>query len=235
MNSVMRASIFTIFSILLASVSIGQSKLNLVNGKVYEGKVVSETDLSLNFEEYKKNGKPLVHEYTKNRIFSVVTDGKERVVYRQDSIAGNTMSRNQVRMLMYGEQDAYKNFKTLKHFGIGFGTSLAISLYDTYEFSTYEYTCGNVARIMTPGAFKRSPSMVSVLSPLLVSVVTVMIKTRIHQHQVSDLTYLANEKYAEGFNRVKKSKRFFSVLKGSLAGVGVGLISYNAFKFEACE
>ena len=224
MNTLAR---ITLFLVLLITVSInGQDKLLLLNGRVDRGKVLEETEGRLKFQVYKNGGATKLIEYEKYRLFSWTNiEGQEKVFYQKDTLIGNFFSENQMRMYIYGERDAYANYQSSQHFLVGYTIGLSVSLFDTYAFK--EGVCANGMPV-APGFFKRTPSIGPILVPFGVTIGAGLFKSKIKKEDVSDVTFLANEQYLEGFNRVKRFKKIRNYLLGSMAGVATGLIGYYA-------
>ena len=219
-NVIIVFSIFFFSSIQL----IAQDKILLLNGKSYEGKFLSKSEDLVNFNFEKKSGKVKPFSFEMNRVYSVTKEGdKESVLYKTDTTIYNYYSKNEMRMFIYGESDAYKRFKVKKTFAVGFAIGLGVSIYDTYLSGGY--VCDNGTQV-SGGLFKRQPSLAQIIIPFIVPIVTGAIKPKMKAKHASDPTYLMNQQYIDGFKKVRRFKRIKSSLLGTLAGVAVGMVGY---------
>jgi len=207
-----------------SSQTLAQDKILLLNGKSYEGKFLSKSEDLVNFNFEKKSGKVKPFSFEMNRVYSVTKQGKEEsVLYQTDTTIYNYYSKNEMRMFIYGEEDAYKRFKVKKTFAVGLAVGLGVSMYDTYLSSGYTCNDGNP---VSEGFFKREPSLAQIIIPFIVPIVTGAIKPKMKARHASDATYLMNQQYIDGFKKVRRFKRIKSSLLGTLTGVAVGMIGY---------
>jgi hypothetical protein len=229
-NIPMKISFPLLFVIcLLAPFSLmGQDKVNLMNGKILEGTLDSLGEYQIKFEAKGKKGK-IYETYIENyRIFSVITaNGKETVLYQQDSSLGNLLKAEDMRYHIAGEQDAYKNYKPVGNMVLGFGLGVGVSLFDTYSFT--EDTSIQVSK----GFFNASPGFSHLVFPLVYTMVSGFIRTQLDINNVTDKNNLNSEYYIEGFARTARYKRVIRALISSVSGCVVGLVTYGvaqAFK-----
>jgi hypothetical protein len=110
---------------------MAQDTLNLLNGKKL---VVKSIELSGNRISYRLLDKPdKIRHADPENVFSVsYRDGSERVVYRKDSLDPLEMSENDMRMFVYGEQDARKFYRNYEIHGFGFAAGVASGLFGFY-------------------------------------------------------------------------------------------------------
>lgn len=207
------------FSVLLTLLSFAlktsaQDQILLLNGKSFEGKYLSKSEDLVNFNFINKSGKVKPYSFENNRVYSFTKEGEEEVVvYRKDTSVYHFYSQYEMRMFIYGEKDAYERFKVTRPWLTGFAIGLGVSLYDTY--------------LEDEGLFKRQPSLAQFIVPFVVPIVTGAIKPKMRAKFASDPTFLANEFYIEGFDKVRRFKRVKSSLFGTLCGVAVGIVSYS--------
>lgn len=207
---------------------MGQDKLNLMNGKILEGTLDSLGEYQIKFEAIGKKGR-IYETYIENyRVFSVITaNGKETILYQQDSSLGNLLKPDDMKFHIYGEQDAYKNYKPIGNMVLGFGLGIGVSLFDTYSFN--EDTSINISK----GFFNASPGFSHLVFPLVYTMVSGFIRTQLDIHNVSDKNNLNSEYYIEGFARTARYKRVIRALLSSASGCIIGLATYGvaqAFK-----
>jgi len=216
---------------LFANVTLAQDKLLLTNGHVERGKLLADSNGVYQFQIYKNGGKTKLISFEEYRVFSKYDiQGNEKVVYQQDSAIGNFLTVNEMRMYIYGQRDANQNFNAGPHFMLSYVAGLSFSIFDTYSFSGYDYLCPNglTTTHVSSGPFHSEPTVSQILIPFVFAVGSTLIKSKIKKEHVSDIAYLSNEQYIEGFKKVKKFNKLRNVFIGSIAGVATGLIGYYA-------
>lgn len=203
----------------IAVQTFGQDKIQLMNGKVLRGKLGTEYDGYYDFDFYKNGGKVKSMELTKYRMFSYTnSSGEETILYRQDTLMGNFFTPNEMKMFVYGERDAFNNFKSTGWFLTGLGLGFGAAILDTYDFQ------GN------GGFFAISPSIVPIAVPFVVTIGAGLFKTKVRKEYAADVNFLASEHYIEGFQKITKVKKLKNALFGSIIGVGSGLLLYSIAK-----
>ncbi len=210
--------------LLFFAVSVhAQDKILLLNGKSYEGKFLDSSPELVNFNFINKKGKVKPFSFESIRVYSFAKTGEpETVLYKRDTTIYHYYTPDQMRMFIYGEQDAYTRFKAYRPFISGFIAGFGISLYDTYLDGSY--TCKGVE--YSGGFFKREPSLAQFVVPFVVPIVTGAIKPKMKPKYASDTAFLTNEYYIEGFKKVRRFRRVKSALLGSLIGVATGMLGY---------
>ena len=210
--------------ILILAVSVqAQDKILLLNGKSYEGKFLGNSPELVNFNFINKRGKVKPFSFESIRVYSFTKAGEpETVLYKRDTTIYHYYTPDQMRMFIYGEQDAYTRFKAYRPFISGFIAGFGISLYDTYLDENY--VCDGVE--YSGGFFKREPSLAQFVVPFVVPIVTGAIKPKMRARYASDTAFLTNEYYIEGFKKVRRFRRVKSALLGSLVGVAAGMLGY---------
>lgn len=210
-------SLFTVFLALLFSIQVfGQDKVQLLNGKVLRGKLIKEYEDYFDFQYYKKGGKIKTLELTKYRMFSYSnSEGVETVLYKRDTLMGNFFTKNEMKMFVYGERDAFNNYKSTTLFLTGATFGFTSVLFDTYDFDP------------GGGFFKRTPSIFPIVVPLAVTIGAGAFKTKVRKEYAADVNFLASEHYIEGFQKIAKVKKVKNAFLGSVVGVGSGLLVYS--------
>ena len=195
-----------------------QDQVLLLNGKKLEGQItkLDESEITINF--LKKNGKSQEAIVEVYRIFSYQKDGKESVLYEQDTVIGNFLTQEEMRYFILGQQDADAGYKS-RAFGIGAGLiGAGVIILDSQDTDT-------------AGAFDREPGgLFPIAYPFLSIVISRFTTVRIRLETVSDPAYLSQEYYIVGYERTARSKKVFTTLKGSVAGVLIGLGTYVVAK-----
>ena len=205
---------------------VAQDKIQLMNGKVLRGKLKAEFDDYYNFEYYKNGGKTKSMELSKYRIFSKTdAQGVESILYKQDTLMGNYYSENEMKMYIYGQRDAFKSYKGTPMFVSTFAIGFMSVLVDTYEFEE-----GNSC---PPGFFNRTPSIGPIIVPFALTIGAGLLKSKIRREHAADVSFLSNEYYISGFQKVSKVKRVKNAFFGSVAGVVSGFIAYS-FAHQDC-
>ena len=196
-------SLFFINLFLLVSL-FSQNEIHLLGGKILTGEIQSIHGDSIIFKLSKKN-KPIVLETS--RVYSVLDkDKKETVLYKQDSTIGNYYTVEEMRMHVYGKQDAWKGVRpkvlpalTFLVSSIGgflIGDSFVVL---AVPFATY-------------------------LGSLLFSGPVVFVNT------VRDPAFLESQPYLDGYATVSKTKKNSRALLGSISGTIVGVSAFQLTK-----
>ncbi|CAG5078667.1 hypothetical protein [Parvicella tangerina] len=211
--------LITLLALLMVLPSMAQDKIQLMNGKVLRGKLGAETEDYFKFDYYKKGGKVKSMELVKYRIFSHTNSaGEETILYKRDTLMGNFYSKNEMKMFVFGERDAYNNYKSNGWLVTGIGLGFTSVLMDTYDFEP------------NGGFFKRTPSIFPIAVPLVVTIGAGVIKPKVRKEFAADVSFLSSEYYIEGFQKIAKVKKLKSALLGSVIGVGSGFLVYALAK-----
>ena len=206
-----------------------QEKVNLLNGKVLEGTIQSTEDEKITMMVNEKKGK-VYDTYLENyRVFSIITsDGKENIIYKQDSSIGNFLEPKDMNFYIKGEQDAYKNYRPIGTMIIGTTLGLGLGIFDTYVFND-DPTTPNVNE---KGMFKvDSPGYLMFVYPFIYTVLAgIAPRPQLDIHNITDRNNLNSEHFIQGFARVARYKRTIRALIFSAVGSAIGLGSYYIFK-----
>lgn len=222
-----------ILTLLIFSMAIkmanSQEKVNLLNGKVLEGTIQSTEDEKITMMVNEKKGK-VYDTYLENyRVFSIITsDGKENIIYKQDSSIGNFLEPKDMNFYIKGEQDAYKNYRPIGTMIIGTTLGLGLGIFDTYVFND-DPTTPNVNE---KGMFKvDSPGYLMFVYPFIYTVLAgIAPRPQLDIHNITDRNNLNSEHFIQGFARVARYKRTIRALIFSAVGSAIGLGSYYIFK-----
>ncbi len=193
---------------------MAQDKILLLNGNVINGSI---TDTNSIYVEYKKakNNKP--GKIEKYRVFSIVyPDGSETVHYKEDSLIGNYFTEHQMRMFLYGEQDAQKGYKAPLNFTgsilVGAASGFLFPFTITKNPNTPTESVTNISGFFMP------------IAPVIFCVFTGAKWIKMNRNTVSNKLYLSEETYVRGYDRVARNKRIQNAMLGSLAGMAVGIL-----------
>ncbi|MBL4593395.1 MAG: hypothetical protein JKX68_06220 [Flavobacteriales bacterium] len=191
-------NILFILAICLLSISAnGQDKLLFLNGKTLEGKLIEKTNYEFTFKS--KNDKQFIID--KYRVFSYTQNNKESIVYEFDTLSGNFLKVQDMKMFVYGERDAHQTFKPR------FTNILGLAI-------------GGAAGFL----MHKDQSFVYIPVPLVYTGVTLLFPTRVKQKKITDTQYIKEDEYLRGYERIARSKRTQGALKTSLLGMGVGFL-----------
>lgn len=193
-----RVNILLILGIFLFSIHVnGQDKLLFLNGKELKGKLIEKTNYEFTFKN--KNDKQFIID--KYRVFSYTQNNKESIVYKFDTLSGNFLKMEDMKMFVYGERDAQLTFKPRLTNGIGFAV-------------------GGAAGYM----MNRDQSIVYLPVPLVYTAITLLFPTKVKQDKLADPRYLNEDEYLRGYERIARGKRTQGALKSSIFGLGVGFL-----------
>ena len=193
---------FLLFTLLLScAVSVfAQDELLFLNGKELKGEMLNVTNYEITFKDVKGN-EMAIDNY---RVFSCHKNNKETLIYKYDTLEGNFLKDQDMRMFVYGERDAYSSYHS--RFSNIFG--LAIGGFAGYFMH-------------------HDQAFIYAATPLLYTTITLVFPTTVKQKRLNDLQYLKEDEYLRGHERVARSKRTQNALKSSVIGMGAGfLISF---------
>lgn len=185
----------------------GQDSLFLMNGDILTTQILDtlpETVYCLHPKPTKKDPERKLL-LDRERIFSIrYANGKERVFYTHDTMAGNFFTVPEMRNFVNGEQDADKYHRSRLEFwlgfGIGLGSGAVIPHYGGYFFSylpTFAYT----GALLIPIIKVKAPNY----------------KIRSQPHP---------DVYLIGYERIARKKKMVSGLKGAVLGLAAGSLIY---------
>ena len=132
------------------------------------------------------------------QIYSLkFADGHEKLLYRQDSLAGNEFTSGEARLYMVGQRDAGKGYRSRLVTGMGAvvgASSVVIGL--------------------------------KILSPVPVfaySALMLIPKIRVKHRSVSNKAFLQYDAYLLGYEKVARRRRAVRSFLGGLAGIAIGV------------
>ncbi len=197
MNKLFNILLTILFIGLISTDAICQDKILFLNGKEMGGKLLDKTKYEFTFKN-EKNKEFIIDKY---RVFSYTQDNKEQTVYEFDTLSGNFLKVEDMKMFVYGERDAYKSFKPTFTNGLG----LAI---------------GGAAGYM----MHKDKGFLYVTIPLGFTITSLLFPTKVNQKRLTDTQYLKEDEYLRGYERIARSKRTQGALKSSFIGLGVGFL-----------
>lgn len=183
--------------ILLCNNIKGQDKLLFLNGKEIEGSILSQNKYELTFKDL-KNKEIAIDTY---RLFSISKNNVETIIYEYDTLEGNFLKVNEMKMFVYGEKGAY---------------------------DSYSSPFVNITGLLVGGAagflMQKDQAFIYIATPLVYTTLTLPFSTRVKQKNLSDLTYIKDDEFLRGYERVARSKRTQNALKSSIAGTLAGFL-----------
>ncbi len=228
-----KALLASILMVMVSFVSIAQAEQDsiiLLNGRVFRGPVTSVENGFLKYKETTKKGDSFTGEFATYRVFSYTQQGTETILYKQDEAADNYLTVDEARNATLGSYDARQTFKPRFVFWSSFVLGYGMSLYDTYLLQGTIDHPNYLGDFDSPGFFKSRPTFVPILVPLVVSAAWSFPSFKLREKQMIQTHLLNDESYYRGYHRVARQKRIFGALKGSLIGIGAGLVTYAVFK-----
>lgn len=206
----MKKVLFTVIScVLISLMGIGQSQVLLLGGQEFEGKINSEDSEKVFLQIITKKGKNKEIGMWKDRIFSITTNGKEKFYYEADTTDEEQYSIEEMRMYIFGQQDANLNHKT----PLPIITSAVVSGTLTFLLGTE-----NNALLLT------APAIGAILGSIVQD-------NRPKPKNARNSKVLANPSYIEGYRKTARSKKILNSIKSSvisgLVGATAGLIVHS--------
>ena len=176
----------------------GQDEILFLNGTLLKGKILNKTKYEFTFEDESK--KQFVID--KYRVFSFTKENEqESIVYEYDTLSGNFLKVQDMKMFVYGERDAnlgYKpRFASLSALGVG-------------------ATAGFM--------MQRDQSFVYIPIPLFYTMATLLFPTKVNRKNLKDDQYLKEDEYWRGYERLARSQRTPAGLRTSVVGMAVGFL-----------
>lgn len=190
---------------------VGQSQsfILLLGGQSFKGELKSETFDQLEFKVIKKNGKTKNLTIWKDQVFSITTTGKEKFYYKPDSSDESIYGVNEMRMYVYGQQDARLNHKTTLPMVSGLMVSGILGGY--------------------LGSKNNALLMITPVAGTLIGSVTQ--NNRPKKKNARSERIIASPAYVEGYRKGARGKKIFNTIAasviGGLAGGLIGLATAN--------
>ena len=175
-----------------------KSVILLMTGKLIEGTVTSEDTAYIYYEYEKSSGKVKQKQLDWERVFSHTVDGKETVVYLEDTSSGNYFTEEEMRYYILGEQDAQKGYKSNWTVWVGVPTTAGLG-------------------------YVLSSSPLVFAAPFVYMLATSMPKYKMTPSSISNPEFLKNPAYILGYERTARSKRLFKSLASGVAGAAIGV------------
>ena len=199
----MRKTILLLFLFCLSELVSAQEIITLMNGEILNVKSVVESSGMILVTSPKRFSKKMkTTELNKSEVFSYVHQGKEVILYVQDSAFGDVYSVDEMRMYLAGERDARENYKANHIAFIGY------------------VICGAASLVVGDGL------LVLIVPPVAYGTMQLIGKVKIREKYISDKNYKFNDVYAEGFEPPARSKKIIKGIAGGVLGSVNGLIIY---------
>jgi hypothetical protein len=221
------------FSIsILVSAQNYQDSILLLNGISYKANVIDFKSGVLHFEIIDKKGKSKDFEITQSVIFSYHEKGTETILYKKGLGLMDDLEIHEVRRYAIGGYDARQTYNPRYAFWSTLVVTYGISLWDTYLSQKVIDSPGVTISDYNAGFFGKGPTMVPFVAPLLFTAAFGLPKMRVKSKHILHKNYHGDNMYYHGFNDYSRKKRLFGALKGSVLGLGLGLISYSVFRIN---
>lgn len=168
-----------------------------LNGKTLKGTLIDKTKYEFTFKDDK--GKQIILD--KYRIFSYKQNQQESIVYEYDTLSGNFLKVEDMKLFVLGERDAYTSFKprVANIAAIGIGAASGFMM-------------------------QKDQSFVYIPIPLVYTAITLVFPTKVNQKLLTETKYIKEDEYLRGYERVARSKRTQSVLRNSIIGMVAGYL-----------
>lgn len=190
--------LFFIVITLMSFSAVAQDKLLFLNGKTLDGKILEQTDYEFSFQD-KKNNQYSIDKY---RIFSFTKNNTETIVYKFDTLVGNLVKLEDMKLFVYGERDAHITYNSRFVSAVGFAVGGAAGYF-----------------------MHKDQSFLYIPTPLFYTALTLPFGTNIkQQNKIKNPDLLKEEEYLRGYDRIARSKRTTNALKTSFIGMGIGFI-----------
>lgn len=176
------------------------SKFLLLGGHEFTGVITETTKEYLRVNAPNKKGQFNETEIAITRIFSVTTNGTEKVYYQVDKNDSTQYTVEEMRMFIYGQQDAKQNHKTTIPMIVGGGVSAGLAFY--------------------AGSQK---SAVVLAAPLVGSIVgSLSYPNRPKAENARNEEVLKSPAYIEGYRKGARTKKVIRTIGTSIVGMIVG-------------
>lgn len=224
MRKIIYLILFSVFNYMSGYCQTTPDQVNLMNGQTFTGSIVDTTNglIKLKVPSRKKTR---IYEFEQYRVYSLVHDKQpETILYRQDTAIGNYLSPKEMKYFFLGERDARLHYNPI-------GTKIAASLItfglclaDTYEKDSLH------PNNFFKGFYRSEPGLISIIAPFFATTLALIPAVKLHIDKVSDKTYLNQQSYLDGFEKIGRSKKVFGALKFSVIGCLAGVASYYIFR-----
>jgi len=187
-----------------ASTAFSQDKVLAMSGREYMGKVTDDAGFQVIFDITKKNGKTKTIKLHKSDVFSITRDGQtEQVFYMPDVVLGDDLSVAEVRIYIAGQQDASELFNVKPTLWVGFVLGAA------------------------GGWFSEGGFITPLIVPVVFSAAQFIPVIKIKEKTIRNPAHKYNDLYASGYDKVARSKKLIAAIKGSGAGMVLGVLSWQ--------
>ena len=198
----MKKLLFFLFAMCIFITGFSQGKIIMMSGKIIEGSNIKRGEEMISYT-YEHKGEEKKNEIEFYRVFSIqYEDGKEEIVYEQDTAAGLKKTVEEMRYFIYGERDAQNNHKT---------PAVAIA---------------GVVYGAVGGYFFAPVPIATPLIPISYTLAMMIPKTKVKPSRVSNPDYMKQEHYIKGFQRAGRVKRINKAILGSAGGTVLGVVTY---------
>lgn len=177
-----------------------QSNILLLGGQSFNGKLIEEQEEKFIFEVVNKKGKTKTIGILSDRIFSITTNQVEKIYYEVDTNDEDLYSVEEMRMYIYGQQDAAAHHKT--SFTVLAAGAVSASL-------GFVFGADNNALLLTSPVF----------GALAGGAVT---RNQPKPENARDPQVLSDPAYVDGYIKAARTKKILNSIKAGIVGGIVG-------------
>ena len=191
--------------------AIAQDRLNFINGKSIDCMVdsVGRSNIYCIWKKgKKKNGRSMI--YHRSEVYSITNEkDEEDIVFLEDTITGYGYSIEGIKVYRQGCVDARENLNVNLFKYLGFGLGLGFVSWET-------------------NWFQEDAGTINVVFPIAYTLAVGVWKPRPRKNVDRDL--VQNPAYLMAYQKVGQGRKIAAALKGSFAGVLVGVIGAGVKK-----
>jgi len=202
--AVLRYLIITVLlSLFVVSPLRAQDLILTMSGVDIPCQIVSDTSLKIHFNLEKRPGKFRPKAIHRSEVFSITRSGQEEILYVKDTVFGNDLSVQEMRIFIAGEKDGRNNYNPLPTLLVGAAMA-------------------GTAAYFSEGAF-----MGTLAVPLVYPLFHIFPTIKIREKTITNPDHRYNEIYAAGYEGVARSRKIFAAFKGVLIGAASGYLMYR--------
>jgi len=165
--------------------------------------IISDTSIKIHFNLEKSRGKIRPKSIHRSEVFSITRNGLEEVLYVKDTVFGDDLSVQEMRIFIAGEKDGRTNYNTMPTMLVGMALA-------------------GTAAYFAEGAF-----MGTLAVPLVYPLFHLLPTIKIREKTITDPNHRYNEIYATGYEGVARSRKLLAAFKGVLIGAASGYLLYR--------
>lgn len=173
-----------------------------MSGALIEGKLIEANGIDLVVEVPRKRRKPKTLALHKSEVFSVTFETGEWLLYAPDVLLGDDLTADEMRIYIAGQQDARANYNALPTTLVGVLVGAGGAIFASG---------GLILTILPPIAYGGAQFI-----PVL----------RIREATITNPEHRFNDIYADGYERVARSRKVLGGFKGGALGMVAGVAAW---------